>query len=107
MGFKKPTPPNGLRGPVPPPPLSLVQAKISFAKAASFPAPTAPNPDELACAEADRRFEELMAEAKKEMEEDMEGFMEGGRSLPEGVAGSMHADQKPTGGVDGLSLSYI
>ena len=108
MGFKKPTPPNGLKGPVPPPPPSLVQAKISFAKAASFPAPSmAPNPDKSACAEADRRFEELMAEAKREMEEDMEGFMEGGRPLPEGVAGSMHADQKPTGGVDDLFLSYI
>ena len=54
MGFKKPTPPNGLKGPVPPPPPSLVQAKISFTKAASFPAPsTALNPDESARAEAD------------------------------------------------------
>ena len=48
-----------------------------------------------------------MAEAKREMEEDMEDFMEGGRPLLEGMAGSMHADQKPTGGVDDLSLSYI
>ena len=108
MGFKKPTPPNGLKGPVPPPPPLLVQAKISFAKAASYPAPpTAPDPAELVCAEADRRFEELMAEAKREMEENMEGFMEGGRPLPEGVAGSMHTDQKPSGGSDELSLSYI
>ena len=108
MGFKKPTPPNGLKGPVPPPLPLLVQAKISFAKAASYPAPpTAPDPAELVCAEADRRFEELMAEAKREMEENMEGFMEGGRPLPEGVAGSMHTDQKPSGGSDELSLSYI
>ena len=108
MGFKKPTPPNGLKGPVLPPPPSLVQAKISFAKATSYPAPpTAPDPAELAHAEADCRFEELMAEVKREMREDMEGFMEGGRPLPEGVAGSMHADRKPSGGSDELSLSYI
>ena len=109
MGFKKPTPPNGLRGPVPPPPPSLVQAKISFAKAASYPAAplTAPDPAELASAEADCCFEELMAEAKAEMREDMEGFMEGGRPLPEGIARSMHADRKPSGGSDELSLSYI
>ena len=109
MGFKKPTPPNGLRGPIPPPPLSLVQAKISFTKAASDPMAslTIPDPAELACLEADRRFEELMAEAKAEMVEDMEGFMEGGRPLLEGIAASMHADHKPSGGSDELSLSYI
>ena len=73
-------------------------------KAASL---TAPDPMELARLEADRRFEELMAEAKAEMVEDMEGFMEGGRPLPEGVAESMHADRKPSGGSDELSLSYI
>ena len=109
MGFKRPTPPNDLKGPVPPPPPSLVQAKISFAKAASYPMAslTTPNPAELARLEADCRFEELMAEAKAEMVEDMEGFMEGGRPLPEGIAESMHADRKPSGGSDELSLSYI
>ena len=48
-----------------------------------------------------------MAEAKREMAQDMEGFMEGSRPLPEGVAGSMHVDQKPTGGSDNLSLNYV
>ena len=112
MGFKKPTPPNGLRGPVPPPPPSLVQTKISFAQVAKFPntnpvAPAVPDLSESTCAAPDRCFEELMAEAKREMAQDMEGFMEGGRPLPEGVAGSMHADHRPTRGPDDLSLSYI
>ena len=97
MGFKKPTPPNGLRGPVPSLPPSLVQTKISFAQAASFSdtgsaAPAAPDLSELARATADRHFEELMAKVKREMAQDMEGFMEGGRPLPEGIAGSMHVD---------------
>ena len=97
MGFKKPTPPNSLRGPVPPPPPSLVQTKISFAQAASFSnagsaAPAVPDLSQSARSAANRHFEELMAEAKREMAQDMEGFMEGSRPLLEGVAGSMHAD---------------
>ena len=112
MGFKKPTPPNGLRGPIPLLPPSLVQTKISFVQAAKFPdagptAPAVPDLPKSARAAANCHFKELMAEAKREMAEDMEGFMEGGRPFPEGVTGSMHADHKPTGGSDNLSLIYI